>query len=90
MGNASYKAVVEKIIEHGKHGPYAVARCEELDSVITFALDRKVWQEDDSPDPGTLVILSRVRKKRAGWRALNGRYVNPSDEQPATEGRNEL
>lgn len=85
--NRKYQAVVEKIIQNGKHGPYVVARCEELDSIITFSLDRNVWQEDDLPDPGTMVVLSRVRKKRAGWRALVGRYVNPSDE--ATSNRRE-
>ena len=75
-----YQAVVEKIIHGGKHGPYAVARCDELDS-ITFSLDGNVWQEKDWPEPGMYVMLSEVRKKRAGWRAQNGRFIEPSDDQ---------
>lgn len=76
----NYKAVVEKIIQGGKHGPYAVARSDELGSV-TFSLDEGVWQENDWPEPGTYVMLWGMRKKRAGWRAQHGRFVEPSDEQ---------
>ena len=75
-----YQAVVEKLISGGKHGPYAVARSEQLGS-ITFSLDPKVWQENDLPEPGTYVMLTQVRRKRAGWRALYGRFVEPSDEK---------
>lgn len=75
-----YHAVVEKIIQNGRHGPYVVARCVEL-GVVTFALDGNVWQEEDWPEPGMCVMLSKVRKKRAGWRANRGRFVQPSDEQ---------
>lgn len=76
----SYRAVVEKIIPSGRHGPYVVARSEELGSV-TFSLDPEVWQETDVPEPGMYVVLSRIRRKRAGWRAKHGRYLEPSDEQ---------
>lgn len=76
----NYRAIVEKIIQGGKHGPYAVARSEELGS-ITFALDGNVWQESDWPDAGTYVMLWDMRKKRSGWRAKHGRFVEPSDEQ---------
>ena len=77
--NESYRAIVEKVITEGRHGPYAVARSDQIGS-ITFSLDRKVWQEEEWPDTGTCVILMRVRQKRAGWRAEFGRYVIPSDE----------
>lgn len=83
-----YRAIVEKIIQGGKHGPYAVARSEEL-GVVTFALDRNVWQEGDWPEAGTYVMLSELRKKRAGWRAQHGRFVGPSDEQQQTSIRKE-
>jgi len=76
----SYRAMVEKVIKDGPHGPYAVASSEELGS-ITFSLEPPVWQEDDYPEPGTEVVLSKIIKKRAGWRARLGRYVTPSDEQ---------
>jgi hypothetical protein len=74
------QGVVEKIIEKGRHGPYAVVRTEELETV-TLSLNQDAWQEKDRPEPGMYVILSDLRKKRAGWRALKGRYVKPSDEQ---------
>lgn len=75
-----YQVVVEKIIPDGKHGPYAVARSEEV-GLITFSLDEKVWQEKDWPEPGMYVMLYRVRKTRAGWRAQDGRFIQPSDDQ---------
>ena len=83
-----YQAVVEKIIPSGKHGPYAVARHEdEAIGVITFSLDAKVWQEKQYPEPGTIVVLSEVCKKRAGWRAMNGRFLKPSDQHPSRKQR---
>ncbi len=75
-----YYAVVDKVINDGKHGAYAVARCTEFSS-ITFSLDSKVWQEESWPEPGTCVMLSQVIKKRAGWRANHGRLVSPDDKQ---------
>lgn len=77
-----YRAVVEKIIEGGRHGPYVVARSDELGSV-TFSLDDPVWRESGRPEPGTCVMLSQIRKKRAGWRAYRGRFIGPSDERPS-------
>ncbi len=76
--NESCEAIVEKVIRKGPHGPYAVASNEELGS-ITFSLDSIVWKEGVLPDPGTYVLLSQITKKRAGWRAGNGRFVRPSD-----------
>ncbi|MCX6742942.1 MAG: hypothetical protein NT116_01775 [Candidatus Parcubacteria bacterium] len=77
-----YEVVVQKIIDNGRHGPYAVARSEELKSV-TFSLKPHVWKEEEVPQPGICVLLSKVRKKRAGWRAESGRFLKPSDEQKA-------
>ncbi len=78
-----YPAVVEKVIREGSHGPYAVANSEEL-GYLTFSLSSSVWQEEDWPEPGTLVILEKITKKRAGWRAHRGRFYKPSDEQQKT------
>lgn len=75
----SYRAVVEKIIRYGRHGPYAVGRCTELGSV-TFALNMPVWPEEEWPETGMYVVLTGIRKKRAGWRAQHGRFLKPSDE----------
>jgi len=79
MDKDEYQVVIQKIIKNGRHGPYAVARYQGLGS-ITFSLDSSVWQEDDWPDPGMCVILTKIRKKRAGWCAKSGRFVKPSDE----------
>lgn len=79
-------AVVEKLVLDGKHGPYAVATAKGL-GIVTFSLEQSVWQEQSHPESGTLVILSDLRLKRAGWRAHTGRFVRPSDQQsvPSTE-----
>lgn len=86
--NDNCQAIVQKIIHNGKHGPYAVAKSEELGSV-TFSLGEDVWREKDLPEPGTFVLLSDLRKKRAGWRANSGRYVKPSDEQKTRKEQRE-
>lgn len=77
-----YKAIIDQIVLHGRHGPYAVAKSPVI-GFITFSLDKEVWREDEWPEPGTYVVLSRVTKKRAGWRARSGRFFLPSDEQLA-------
>ena len=78
MDDTVYEGIVQKIIHHGRHGPYAVATVDKLGSV-TFSLDGKVWTEKIYPDEGSCVMLSQVRKKRAGWRAEHGRFLQPSD-----------
>lgn len=79
-----HRTIVEKVIPDGLHGPYAVTNLEGL-GCVTFSLDSKVWQESDWPEPGTFVVLSKIRKKRAGWRAQCGRFLKPSDEQQQAE-----
>ncbi|MBM3271908.1 hypothetical protein FJY94_01320 [Candidatus Kaiserbacteria bacterium] len=76
--NESVQAVVHNVIRNGKHGPYAVASDEKLGS-ITFALDSAVWHEEDDPEPGEVVFLSKLRKKRAGWKAMEARRLRPSE-----------
>lgn len=83
----SYRAVVEKIVLDGQHGPYAVTKCSELGVSITISLDKSVWEEKDYPEPGTYVVLSRLMRKRAGWRANHGRFVTPSDERSHRQPR---
>ncbi len=74
----SVQAIVHKIVMDGKHGPYAVASNDELGSV-TFALTDAVWPEDDHPELGEIVRLSKLRKKRAGWRSMEARRPRPSE-----------
>ncbi len=77
----SYVAVVEKVVPNGHHGPYAVASVEGLNGSITFSLEKPQWLEKSFPCPGTFVVLSDLQKKRAGWRAMHGRFMKPSDEK---------
>ncbi|KKR45941.1 MAG: hypothetical protein A3G47_00995 [Candidatus Zambryskibacteria bacterium RIFCSPLOWO2_12_FULL_39_45] len=89
MENESYTAVVQKVMDNGKHGPYVVATNEKI-GTITFSLEPLVWQEKGRPERGNIVVLSEIRKKRAGWRANSGRFFRPSDEQSETKHSKEL
>ncbi len=82
--NDAVHAVVQRVISGGRHGPYAVARSEKVEGSITFSLLGSVWQERVAPEPGEIVYLTDLRRKRAGWRAMGGRYLRPSDQQTAT------
>jgi hypothetical protein len=75
------KAVVQKVIREGKHGPFAVATSNQLEGSVTFSLEPTVWKEKEWPEEGMMVYLGELRQKRAGWRAKNGRFWKPSDEQ---------
>lgn len=77
------KAVVQNVIPQGRHGSFAIAASDKVEGSITFSLKEDVWQEQEWPEQGTIVVLSNLRKKRAGWRAMSGRFLRPSDEQPA-------
>ena len=89
MDKKIYRAVVQKVVlareSQGKHerGPYVVTRCERFDDSVTFSLDKDTWSESESPKPGTIVLLSKIVKKRAGWRANSVRLLEPADEQKA-------
>lgn len=74
------RGVIQKINSDGKHGPYAIATVDGVGSV-TFSLEKHVWDEEDTPEPGEIVILSKLREKRAGWRAMQARYAKPSDDR---------
>lgn len=76
-----FKAVIQKVEQKGKHGPFAIAIIEGFNGSVTFSLEADVWQEEETPESGEIVILSNVRKKYAGWRAKQARYYIPSDEQ---------
>ena len=59
-------AIVDKVIEFGRHGPYFVCRSGNI--LFTVSLDPPVWQENSRPDKGTYVIIEDLQKKPAGWR----------------------
>ena len=75
------KAVVERVFPEGRHGPYVVATSDQIEGSVTFSLEPTVWKEDEWPEEGTEVLLEKLRKKRAGWRAKEGRFWKLSDEQ---------
>lgn len=75
------KAVVQKIVSSGKHGPFFVTKSDQIDGSVTCSLEPTVWAEDEWPEEGEVVYLSRLRQKRAGWRAKAGRFWKLSDEQ---------
>lgn len=75
-----FEAVVEKIVREGPHGPFVIASNGELGSV-TFSLDQDVWLEEDWPEPGTYVVLCKIRRKRAGWRAQQAWFVEPAESK---------
>lgn len=79
------RAVVQKVVLDGAHGPYAVALSDDQEELnITFSLGSRVWRGEEYPEPGTFVMLSQLSYKRAGWRAGRGRCMRPSDQQTAT------
>ncbi len=77
------RAVVERVIREGKHGPFVVATSDAITGSVTFSLEPTVWQDDEWPEEGAVVYLTKLRKKRAGWRAKQGRQWLLSDEQTA-------
>lgn len=70
-------ALVNEVVYHGRHGPYAVARHKEYGS-ITFALNTEVWPESSYPVLGEIVRLSQFRKMSGGWRAMEARRLQLS------------
>lgn len=87
MTDESYRAIVERVVLRGRHGPYVVASSDDLEGSVTVSLESPVWQDSVVPERGMYLILSQVRKKRAGWRAFRGRLVQPSDEPNSKEQR---
>lgn len=80
MTEEKFVAIVQKVFLDGAHGPYAKSKHPQL-GTITFSLDEGVWKETSFPGEGDMVVLTDVRKKRAGWRAGSGRFYRPSDER---------
>ncbi len=83
MGQKTYNAVVQATIKAGEHGPYAVTKCDGLEGSVTFSLVPPAWPEKEWPEPGSVVVLSQVHRKRAGWRANHSRFFKPADQQTA-------
>lgn len=84
------KAIVQKVFPEGPHGPYAFATAEDRPDIvgsIAFSLERTVWDENDWPEGGSVVLLGKLRLKRAGWRAKEGRFWTPSDERTQQRAR---
>ncbi len=78
MKEEKITAIVQSIIK-GPHGKYAVASSRAISGSITFSLGKDVWEEAKEPEPGFFVVLSKVHKKRAGWRAYKARFLSLQD-----------
>lgn len=85
QSTGQFRAVIQAVAE-GKHGPYAIAEVEGLgiapppfDGSLTFSISECVWSEKVWPSAGEVVVLSQLRKKRSGWRAMKARFLQPSD-----------
>jgi hypothetical protein len=74
------RATVQKIV-NGRHGRYAVATSEDVLGSITFSLSFPYWKEVEDPDPGTIVNLSNLRKKKDGWRAMRARDIKLEEKE---------
>lgn len=81
------RAIVQQVIREGKHGPFVVATSNQIDGSVTFSLEPTVWMEDEWPEEGMVVHLGKLRRKRAGWRAKEGRFWKLSDEQTQQPAR---
>lgn len=67
-------------LRSGRFGPFAIASSDMVDGSVTFSLRQPVWDETRDPEPGDTVYLSTLRRTKAGWRALRGRFLKPADE----------
>jgi hypothetical protein len=65
----------------GRSGRFAIAASDAMDGSITFSLHPPVWAEEQVPEPGDKVFLSDLKQKRAGWRAMSGRWPTPEESQ---------
>lgn len=82
------RAKVTKVDTDGRYGPFAIAVADGFNGSITFFLgDEDLWPEASKPDVGDFVLLSDLRKKQAGWRAMKARFFKPGDEPQATSNQ---
>ncbi|MEX1014633.1 MAG: hypothetical protein WDZ80_05740 [Candidatus Paceibacterota bacterium] len=70
-----------KATSEGEYGMFAIALSDKVKGSITFSLNNDVWQDNSFPEKGTIVVLSELRKKKAGWRAKSARFLTPDDEK---------
>ncbi len=66
--------------QQGPRGWYAIAESGTVEGSITFSLKPPTWN-DAHPEPRDVVVLTRLRKNNAGWRAERARFLHPADEQ---------
>jgi hypothetical protein len=78
------RAEVTDVIDDGERSYAVASACDgtSIKGTITFSLakSRSVWQEDRWPEATDVVLLSDLRRKVRGWRAMSARFVHLSDE----------
>ena len=58
-------------VEGDRSKPYAVTKTDAYEGSVTFSLS--VWQGEDPPQPGQVVLLGRVIETGMGFRAGSAR-----------------
>jgi len=58
-------------VEGSRDKPYAVTKTDAYEGSVTFSLS--VWQGEDPPQPGQVVLLGRVIETGMGFRAGSAR-----------------
>lgn len=78
--NTPIVGIVRRVVRDEGHEPYVVTTSKSVqDGSITFSLAPEVWSEDRDPEPSAEVVMSKLEKRRNGWRALSARFRNPTD-----------
>lgn len=72
-------AVVENIITPRRGPSYAVAKAKGIDGSITITFTGPVWF-GKLPRIGEEIRLTKLMKRKLGWRAMSGRLSRPSDK----------
>ena len=79
------KAIVRKVVQKSPGGSFAVATPVDRPDIVgsvTFSLEPTVWDHPDKlPEAGSVVLLGKLRRKPAGWRAKEARFWEPCYEQ---------
>ncbi len=78
--NTPIAGIVRRVVRDEGREPYVVTTAESFqEGSITFSLNPQVWSEDRDPEPSSEVIMTKLEKRRNGWRALSARFRTPQD-----------
>lgn len=85
---AKTEAVVSSVVRKAKSGPHAVAKDSsgQFPGDIKIGLEEivrgeRVWQEKVYPQPGSVVVVSRLVRITKGWHANKARFRKASNQR---------